>query len=403
MKVQELENGSILSPRGFSVGGTAAAIRYDKKDVGMLLSDVPANSAAVYTLSHFQAAPVLVTKDSLNNGGLLQAVVVNSGCANACTGEQGLQDAYKMRQLAAEKFSIADSLVAVASTGVIGEFLPMDRLAEGISKLELSKEEQYADDFQTAILTTDTFMKKCGYKAIIDGKPVRMGGAAKGSGMIHPNMATMLGFITSDANISSENLQLALREVTDYTFNQITVDGDTSTNDMVLVMANGLAENQPLSPDHPEWHVFVELLANTCESLAKQIAKDGEGATKLVEVEVVGAYDTEDARKVAKQIVGSNLVKTAIYGADANWGRILGAVGQTNAKVDPENVTVSIGDFTMLQNSTPVPFSEEEARAYLETDFIRIFVDLHVGEGKGKAWGCDLSYDYVRINASYRS
>lgn len=402
-KIQELENGSILSPKGFQTGGTHAGLRYSRKDVGMIYSEVPANSAAVYTLNDFQAAPIQVTKESLSQSGQLQAVVVNSACANACTGEQGLKDAYEMRDLAAQKIGLNPSLVAVASTGVIGEYLQMDKIKLGISQLELGIEQQNAEDFQTAILTTDLCMKSCGFKAVIDGKTVHIGGAAKGSGMIHPNMATMLGFITTDANISAEHLHTALRKVTDVTFNQITVDGDTSTNDMVLVMANGQAENEALSPSHPEWDTFMELLAKTSENLAKQIAKDGEGATKLVEVEVVGAYDNEDARKVAKQIVGSNLVKTAIYGADANWGRIIGAIGQADTKAISEKVTISIGPVTMLEKSNLVPFSEEEAENYLQQDFIEIFVDLHLGDGIGKAWGCDLSYDYVKINASYRT
>lgn len=402
-KIQELENGSILSPKGFQTGGTHAGLRYSRKDVGMIYSEVPANSAAVYTLNDFQAAPIQVTKESLSQSGQLQAVVVNSACANACTGEQGLKDAYEMRDLAAQKIGLNPSLVAVASTGVIGEYLQMDKIKLGISQLELGNEQQNAEDFQTAILTTDLCMKSCGFKAVIDGKTVHIGGAAKGSGMIHPNMATMLGFITTDANISAEHLHTALRKVTDVTFNQITVDGDTSTNDMVLVMANGQAENEALSPSHPEWDTFMELLAKTSENLAKQIAKDGEGATKLVEVEVVGAYDNEDARKVAKQIVGSNLVKTAIYGADANWGRIIGAIGQADTKAISEKVTISIGPVTMLEKSNLVPFSEEEAEKYLQQDFIEIFVDLHLGDGIGKAWGCDLSYDYVKINASYRT
>lgn len=402
-KIQELENGSILSPKGFQTGGTHAGLRYSRKDVGMIYSEVPANSAAVYTLNDFQAAPIQVTKESLSQSGQLQAVVVNSACANACTGEQGLKDAYEMRDLAAQKIGLNPSLVAVASTGVIGEYLQMDKIKLGISQLELGNEQQNAEDFQTAILTTDLCMKSCGFKAVIDGKTVHIGGAAKGSGMIHPNMATMLGFITTDANISAEHLHTALRKVTDVTFNQITVDGDTSTNDMVLVMANGQAENEALTPSHPEWDTFMELLAKTSENLAKQIAKDGEGATKLVEVEVVGAYDNEDARKVAKQIVGSNLVKTAIYGADANWGRIIGAIGQADTKAISEKVTISIGPVTMLEKSNLVPFSEEEAENYLQQDFIEIFVDLHLGDGIGKAWGCDLSYDYVKINASYRT
>lgn len=402
-KIIEIENGSILSPKGFHTGGTHAGLRYAKKDVGLIYSEVPAHSAAVYTLHDFQAAPIAVTKDSLTHSGKLQALVVNSACANACTGEQGLKDAYEMRELAAQKVQVEEHLVAVASTGVIGEYLKMDKIKAGIEQIQLGTASAHAEDFQTAILTTDTCMKKCGFKAEINGKMVHMGGAAKGSGMIHPNMATMLGFITTDAHISSENLQLALKEVTNYTFNQITVDGDTSTNDMVLVMANGLAENQSLSPEQPEWPVFVQLLNNTCESLAKQIAKDGEGATKLVEVNVTGAFDEDDARKIAKQIVGSNLVKTAIFGADANWGRIIGAIGQADTKAKAEQVTISIGTVKMLDKSEIIPFSEEKATEYLKEDFIQIFVDMHMGNGAGTAWGCDLSYDYVKINASYRT
>jgi glutamate N-acetyltransferase/amino-acid N-acetyltransferase len=246
-------------------------------------------------------------------------------------------------------------------------------------------------------------MKSCGYSAIIDGRTITIGGAAKGSGMIHPNMATMLGFLTTDAAISSENLSAALKSVTNHTFNQITVDGDTSTNDMVLVMANGMAGNNPLTPDHSEWDTFIELLTKACENLAKQIAMDGEGATKLVEVEVIGAKEHEEARFIAKQIVGSNLVKTAIFGADANWGRIIGAIGQTNAVINPNTVDISIGPIKMLKNSVPCEFSEDEARKYLNQPFIKILVNLHVGNATGKAWGCDLSYEYVKINASYRS
>ncbi len=246
-------------------------------------------------------------------------------------------------------------------------------------------------------------MKTCCFSAEIDGKTITMGGTAKGSGMIHPNMATMLGYITTDAKISQQALQQALREVTEKSFNQITVDGDTSTNDTVLVLANGKAENETLTAEHPEWQVFKQLLTLTSESLAKQIAKDGEGATKLIEVEVKGALNELDARMIAKQVVGSSLVKTAVYGADANWGRIIGAVGQTNARINPENVDVSIGDIDMLKASVPVSFSEDEALNYLKQDFIQIFVDLHCGEAVGKAWGCDLSYDYVKINASYRT
>lgn len=402
-KITEIEGGDILTPQGFKTAGVHAGLRYAKKDLGVIISENPATCAAVYTTNHFQAAPLKVTQNSIASEGLLQAIIVNSACANACTGERGHKDALKMRSLAAEKFSLKEQHVAVASTGVIGEYLNMEKITSGIQSLTPGKTSQDVEDFQTAILTTDIVMKNCGYSTVIDGKTVSIGGASKGSGMIHPNMATMLAFLTTDAAISTENLMFALKSVTNNTFNQITVDGDTSTNDMVLVMANGLAKNNPLTPNHPDWQTFLQLLTNACESLAKQIAKDGEGATKLVEVEVSGAKDSKEARAIAKQIVGSNLVKTAIYGADANWGRIISAIGQTNATVNPGTVDIAIGHIKMLDKSVPCEFSEDEAREYLNQSFITISVNLHVGADSGKAWGCDLSYDYVKINASYRT
>ncbi len=401
--IKKVEGGNILSPRGFQTGAVPANIRYTKLDLGVIYSEKVANSAAVYTTNQFQAAPIKVTKESIAVEGKLHAVVANSGCANACTGTKGYEDAVTMRSLAAKKLGVKEHQVAVASTGVIGEFLPMDKIAAGIDSLALGNDQTDAEAFQTAILTTDLVMKTCCYSAEIDGKKVFIGGTSKGSGMIHPNMATMLAFLTTDANISSENLSVALKSVIDETFNQITVDGDTSTNDMVLVMANGMAENNELTPEHPEWNTFVQLLEQGCQSLAKQIAKDGEGATKLVEVEVKGAKNAEEARMVAKQIVGSSLVKTAIYGTDANWGRIIGAIGQSKATLDVENVDIAIGPIKMLERSVPCQFSEEAALEYLQDEFIQIFVDLHFGNGNGKAWGCDLSYDYIKINASYRS
>ncbi|MDF2903640.1 MAG: argJ [Bacillus sp. (in: firmicutes)] len=402
-KIKKVEDGNILTPLGFKTAAVAAGIRYTKLDLGVIYSEKMASCAAVYTTNQFQAAPIKVTQESIASEGILQAVVVNSGCANACTGKQGYADAIKMRALAAEKLGVKEQHVAVASTGVIGEYLDMDKVAKGMALVTPGRTIQDAEAFQTAILTTDLVMKTCGYAAVIDGKTVHVGGTAKGSGMIHPNMATMLAFVTTDAAISSEYLSLALKSVTDQTFNQITVDGDTSTNDTVLVMANGMAENNPLTPEHPEWGTFVQLLAMGCESLAKQIAKDGEGATKLVEVVVNGAISNDEARWVAKQIIGSNLVKTAIFGADANWGRIICAIGQTHASLNPDTVDIALGSIKMLENSEPCKFSEAEAQEYLSGDFIQIFVDLHYGDGNGKAWGCDLSYDYVKINASYRS
>ncbi|MEK5054081.1 bifunctional ornithine acetyltransferase/N-acetylglutamate synthase [Niallia circulans] len=401
--IEEIKDGSIVTPIGYKAAGVHAGLRYNKKDIGAIVSAVPANCAAVYTASHFQAAPLKVTQESIAKEKRIQAIVVNSACANACTGEKGLKDAYEMRKIMATYLQIKEEYVAVSSTGVIGEYLQMDKIKEGINQLIFHSTPQNAEAFQEAILTTDTVMKKCCFSATIAGVTVTMGGTAKGSGMIHPNMATMLGFITTDAAIPSEVLQAALSKVIPTTFNQITVDGDTSTNDTVLVLANGMAKNEPLTEEHPDYPVFLELLSTTCESLAKQIAKDGEGATKLIEVRVSGSNNDEEARVIAKQIVGSNLVKTAIYGSDANWGRIITAIGQTKTAVNPSRVDIAIGDILMLKESEPQSFSEQTAIEYLNQDFIQIFVDLHNGKGEGKAWGCDLSYDYVKINASYRT
>lgn len=399
----KLANGSIVTPKGFKATGVHAGIRKARKDLGAILCEVPASCAAVYTRNQFQAAPIVVTKNSIATHGKLQAVVVNSGNANACTGEQGEQDAFEMRTLTAQQFGLEEHFVAVASTGVIGEMLPMETVRGGITQLAPTENEQDASGFYEAILTTDLVVKKTCYQTMIDGKCVTVAGAAKGSGMIHPNMATMLGFLTTDANIDSEVLQQALRTVTDRTFNQITVDGETSTNDMVVVMASGLAENEPLHPGHPEWDKFFQAFKSASEDLAKAIAKDGEGATKLIEVNVHGATSEDDARMAAKKIVGSSLVKTAVYGEDANWGRIIGALGHSEAPVNPRTVDISIGDIVVLKQSEPQPFSEEEAKRYLQQDTIVINVDLNIGDFSGTAWGCDLSYDYVKINASYRT
>ncbi|HLR71535.1 MAG TPA: bifunctional ornithine acetyltransferase/N-acetylglutamate synthase [Pseudogracilibacillus sp.] len=402
-EIKQIIKGSILTPNGFHAAGIHSGVKRKRNDLGVIYSEHPASAAAVYTLNQIQAAPIQVTQDSLHAEGKIQAVIVNSGNANACTGEQGTKDAYRMRKTTAEKFQLPDHYVAVASTGIIGLEMPMDKITQKINELSIGSTEEHAMNFSDAILTTDTFQKKVCFEGAIDDKKVTMAGTAKGSGMIEPNMATMLGFITTDANIEPALLQNALKEVVDKTFNCITVDGDTSTNDMVIVLANGLAENNSLTPAHPDWDTFMEMLTRTCETLAKQIARDGEGATKLIEVEVTGAKSDEDARKVAKSIVGSSLVKTAVFGKDANWGRIIAAVGYSGAEMNPQTIDTSIGGIMLLKNSEPQLFSEEDATAYLENDTIHIAVDLNVGEGKGKAWGCDLTYDYVRINASYRS
>ena len=397
-----LNEESVTLPKGFKAGGMHCGVKKRKLDLGYIVSEVPATAAGVYTINIFQAAPLLVTQESMAKEHKIQAILVNSGNANACTGEQGLKDAFEMQSKFAVKLGIQDHLVAVTSTGVIGELLPMDKINAGIEQI-LQSEFETEDHFKQAILTTDTCMKQIGVQIKVDGKTVSIGGAAKGSGMIHPNMATMLGFVTTDANIAHEDLLFALKDVTNTTFNMITVDGDTSTNDMVLVMANGLAENNRLTMEHPDWGVFVDGLKVVCESLAKKIARDGEGATKLVEVEVNGAYSLNSARAVRKSIISSNLVKTAIYGTDPNWGRIVTAIGYSGIPVEPNAIQVKIGPFTVFEKGLPAPIVEQEVKEYLELEDVKIVVELNQGEYSATAWGCDLTYDYVKINASYRT
>ncbi|TFD99875.1 bifunctional glutamate N-acetyltransferase/amino-acid acetyltransferase ArgJ [Jeotgalibacillus sp. R-1-5s-1] len=401
--IKYISGNNIASPIGFKAAGLHCGIKHKKNDLAILVSEVPANAAGVYTTNAVQAAPLKVTKESLAVENKMQAIIVNSGNANACTGKQGYLDAQTMQTLTAELLDIKPHLVGVASTGVIGEKLPMECLKTGIPKLEPTAGLKGSIDFSQSILTTDTVSKNTAYQVEIDGKIVTVAGTAKGSGMIHPNMATMLGFISTDAAIESDHLHHALKSVVDRSFNSITVDGDTSTNDMVLVMANGLAENNTLSPAHPDWAVFVQTLLHVCEDLGKMIAKDGEGATKLIEVEVNGAISDEEARKIAKTVVGSPLVKTAAFGCDANWGRILAAVGYSGMTIDPNEIEILIGSTPVVRDGEPLAFSEDELTEYLKQPEIKLKVNVNQGNGKGLAWGCDLTYDYVQINASYRT
>ncbi|MBS4203476.1 bifunctional glutamate N-acetyltransferase/amino-acid acetyltransferase ArgJ [Lederbergia citrea] len=402
-QILKVEEGSIVTPLGFSTAGLHTKVKRKRNDLGVVYCDVPADSAAVYTLNQIIAAPLKVTKQSLAEEGKLQAVVINSGNANACTGDQGLIDAYLMRDAVADLFSIKNNYVGVASTGVIGEKMPMDKILPGIGKLVPQKSSQAANQFNEAILTTDTCMKTTCFETTIDSKKITMAGSAKGSGMIAPNMATMLGFITTDAHIPHEYLQVALKEVTNETFNRITVDGDTSTNDMVIVMASGLASNNALSPAHEDWEAFIQLLKQVCQDLAMMIARDGEGATKLIEVNVQGAATDEEAGKVAKTVVGSDLVKTMVFGSDPNWGRVMMAIGRSGMTLDPETIDITIGPHPLLVGSQPTNYVEENLSSYLNNEKVEINIHLNIGDGSGKAWGCDLTYDYVRINASYRT
>ncbi|MGE6259175.1 bifunctional ornithine acetyltransferase/N-acetylglutamate synthase [Heyndrickxia sporothermodurans] len=401
--IQVIEGG-ISSPIGFLAGGLHCGIKRKRYDLGWIYSDVPATVGAVYTTNLFQAPPILVTKESIGNSKNIQGVIVNSGVANACTGEEGLKNAYIMRKLFADQVGIDEQLVAVSSTGVIGDHLPMEKIKNGVASIFHLDEQNHSTDFEQAILTTDTFTKHACVQMFIDGKKITIGGAAKGSGMIHPNMATMLSFITTDAFVNQEALQQVLKSATNKSFNMITVDGDTSTNDMVLVLANGQSKNNELSPLHPEWKIFEEGLNIVCQSLAKQIAKDGEGATKLIEAQVIGATSDEDAIKIAKSIIGSNLVKAAIFGEDPNWGRIVAAIGYSGATIKHTNIKVNLGPITVVEHGLPCQFSEEDAKNYLhQNEMIHIFVDLFESNGRAIAWGCDLTYDYVKINASYRT
>lgn len=403
MTMKYMKDGNITTPKGFRTAGIHAGVKRKRKDLGVIVCETVADAAAVYTLNQIQAAPITVTKETVKKANKIQAVIVNSGNANACTGNQGMQDAYEMQKVTADTFNVQQEHVAVASTGVIGEYLPMNKITTNIPNLHINNQIESARDFEEAILTTDTFLKSTCYETTIDGKKITMAGAAKGSGMIEPNMGTMLGFITTDVNISGEWLDKALKEAVDKTFNCITVDGDTSTNDMVIVLASGLQENEPLTDVHEDWSTFVTLLTKTCEDLAKKIAQDGEGATKLIEVDVQGAESENDAKKIAKAIVGSSLVKTMVYGNDANWGRVIAAVGYSGVEINPETIDMKIGSIPLLQNSEPLPFSEEAATAYLQNKHIVIQVNINKGNANGRAWGCDLTYDYVKINASYRT
>ena len=393
-------DGTIASPLGFSADGLHAGFKKKKLDFGWIVSEVPASVAGVYTTNKVIAAPLLVTKASIQKSQKLQAIVVNSGVANSCTGQQGLDAAYEMQRLTAQKLKIEPDLVGLASTGVIGEQLPMNALKNGLSQILVSGK---AEDFAEAILTTDTCTKTCVVTEEFGSELVTMAGVAKGSGMIHPNMATMLAFITCDANISSATLQKVLSQHVETTFNQITVDGDTSTNDMVLVMANGCRQNEEILPDTEEFEKFSKMLRYLMADLAKKIAKDGEGATKLIEVNVRHAKDEQSGRMIAKSVVGSSLVKTAIFGQDPNWGRILAAIGYAGADVSVDNIDIWIEGIPVMQASSPVAFDPEETSDAMAGELLTLTIDLHDGEAEAQAWGCDLSYDYVKINALYRT
>lgn len=401
--IHYVRDGTIVSPKGFIATGMHAGIKFKQKDLGLLVSTAPANIAAVYTMNRVQAAPIVVTQKHIAHEQKVRAMIVNSGNANACTGAKGIEDAEKICTIVAEHLHIPEHHVAIASTGVIGELLPVEKFPPAIKQLEPTNKRADATSFAEAILTTDTCTKTTCYKAIIDGEEIHVSGVAKGSGMIDPQMATMLGFITTDCHVAPDALQSVLSEAVDETFNCITVDGDMSTNDMVTLMANGEANNDQLDKESPDWPIFKQIILNVCTDLAKMIARDGEGATKLLEVHVNGASDKIEARQIAKAVIGSSLVKTAVFGADPNWGRIIAAVGYSGVLIDPAKIDIAIGSTKLMKDGAPCDFSEKNISNEMKKDTVTITINVHMGKSEGRAWGCDLTYDYVKINASYRT
>ena len=403
-------DGGVTAAKGFLAAGLAAGIKKgNKKDMAMIYSSTPCMAAGTFTTNLVKAAPVKWDQEIVYHQPSAQAVVINSGVANACTGSEGMECCQMTAQEAAKVLNIAPTQVLVASTGVIGQQLPMDQIREGVRNLAplLSGAREASALAAQAIMTTDTVPKEVAVTVELGGQTVTIGGMCKGSGMIHPNMCTMLSFVTTDVAISREMLQKALSDVVKDTYNMVSVDGDTSTNDTVLLLANGMAENPEITEDCEDYETFKEALlyVNTC--LAKKIAGDGEGATALFEVKVVGAENKEQAVTLAKSVITSNLTKAAIFGHDANWGRILCAMGYSGAQFDPDRVDLyfesAAGKLQIIENGVAVDYSEEEATRILSEKEVTAVADLKAGDAKATAWGCDLTYDYVKINADYRS
>ena len=407
--MKKMDSG-VTAAIGFQAAGGSAGIKKGNvKDMALLYSIVPCVAAGTFTTNIVKAAPVKWDQHIVYDCEAAQAVVCNSGVANACTGEEGYRCCRETAKMAAEVLKIPEDSVLVASTGVIGQQIPMDKIIEGVKMLAplLSNSREAASLAAQAIMTTDTRQKEVAVSVEIGGKTVTVGGLCKGSGMIHPNMCTMLSFLTTDADISKEMLQEALSEVVKDTYNMVSVDGDTSTNDTVLLLANGLAGNPVINKKDGDYQKFLEALYEVNTILAKKIAGDGEGATALFEVKITGAQSREQAAALAKSVITSNLTKAAIFGHDANWGRILCAMGYSGAKFDPEKVDLffesAAGRLQIIENGVAVDYSEEEATAILSEAEVTAIADLKQGKAEATAWGCDLTYDYVKINADYRS
>mgnify|MGYP001851687760 FL=1 len=402
-----IETGTVTSPKGFLGVGEHVGIKKEKKDLALIYSTVAAKAVGTFTQNVVKAAPVLWDKMIVENYDHARVIAINSGVANACTGQEGIENNEEFAKIVADNFSINKEEVLICSTGVIGKQLPMEVIKNGVEQVKPLLKEDGGMDVATAILTTDTKAKHLAVEIELGGKTVTIGACCKGSGMIHPNMATMLGFITTDCNISKTLLNKALKEIIPDTFNMISVDRDTSTNDTVLLLANGLADNPEINEENADYQVFKEALYYVNEFLAKAIAGDGEGATKLLEVQVHGANSINQAKVIAKSVCTSPLVKTAIYGNDANWGRLLCAMGYSGEQFDPYNVDLKIAsEFGILQlvaKGMATDYSEELATKILSSSEVKAIIDIHNGNYQATAWGCDLTYDYVKINADYRS
>ncbi len=402
-------NGSITNPKGFYATGSHIGIKDYKKDLALIYSEVPAKAAGVFTSNIVKASSILWNQNLTQNADGTRAIVINSGNANACTGEVGIKHTELMATELASCLEVNKNQVLVASTGIIGVPLPIDTIITGIKNTykKLGNTNLDANLATEAIMTTDTHQKQISVEFSVEGKKVRIGGIAKGSGMIHPNMATMLAFITTDINISKELLNKALKKSVDDSYNMISVDGDTSTNDMVILLANGLGGNLEIKEENEDYYLFEQALHYVNLFLAQEIVRDGEGAKKFIAVKVNGAASKNDARLISKSVITSNLVKTAFFGEDANWGRILAAMGYSGAYFDPTKVSIKFHNgshsINLMQNGTPVQFDEELALKILKKKEITVELQLKEGNGEAIAWGCDLSYDYVKINGDYRS
>ena len=396
--------GGITAVAGVKAAGVNAGIKKTElKDLALIVTDAPAIAAGVFTKNSVTAAPVLVCREHLSDP-TAQAVIVNSGNANACTGEMGMTNAYRMAAMTAEQLGIDPDLVLVSSTGVIGQQLPMDKIENGIQLAFDALSTEGGEDTAEAIMTTDTHPKSVAVELEIDGKFVRIGGIAKGAGMVAPNMATMLSFLTTDVCINSVLLQSALTTVADNTYNLLTVDTDRSTNDTVIILATGDADNTEIVDSKSNaYEKFYNGLQYVCTELVKMLARDGEGATKLVEVVVTGAKNRDDAEKAARAVAESPLVKTAVFANDANWGRIMMAIGKSGAEFDPYQVDVLLDDYPLVKNGMDSGYDEAKATELFDNDPVRITINLRAGETEVTMWTCDYSYDYIRINADYRT